>query len=976
MPNAQKLWQDFISSAGNGNIKPRAARQFIGREELLQFYFELKDRAREERFEGCYVVNFYGEPGIGKSTLLRQIESRLQTEAKDTKEKPPVILRADFDSPALSSVQDVLGLFRTQLLSQVKGAAFPFFDMAIHLLVQKQGRRLLPDEEKELLMDNPVLSFAMGTVADIVGLGTVLGAVQAVLQAKDGAAAFLRDRKKYIRRTYEEIQNLDVPDLIRRLPWYFAMDVNATKELPAIFVFLDTYERAAGQFDGAGYNAGFDESWLTGRDGLIASLGNAVFAIAGREPLPCGNEDDGWHIVRVNADTGEAERYQRKLDVLSETESMALLAGCGMSDELAGAVCRLTGGDPVFLELCLDQYDHLIAAGETPAPDSFGTDTTRLVERHTRYLPAHLREPLFLLAAMGRWTDAQYDKIRETAGLLYYPISDSMDYRRLTSLSYIWPDGDGWAMRDKVAEALSRELTFGIRSGVLDKIISLASAEETAFRLHSAEAWYAMAFHMWEAHRDALPFSRQCTLLRSWGSVCGELQELLLGESRKRRFAESGEKAWTLLLELCENEQNTQGKPAPDFCRAQYELGRHYWDAGEWELCAAHFRRAAQGYRELGTIWSTNTMLAEGALHAACDQLGDQDAAPGDNDLVWEYTWTGTETVEDLELLQDWAYFRLNSNVGNMDGYYFLMRKIAGAYRALDVKPSRAVLASEIQTIGLYVQRQLDPQLLVKCANWDLMNPGPDSEEWDWDTPLFRDYSIGAETTKTCMELAERAKRVLAPTDPLIAFALDALARAQEAQCLYHLAIPIRQEALTLFLAAYGPDAKDTLNQEGKLIDAYRKAKKPDEAIRLQQNRLEYARETMDADHQKRELIRTADLYRHLLSAADSPERIQECFTALNGFLEELRALPGIVLEENIVPWGRAAIWCLNHSERDIVPDTEQFVSAVVDFCKNISHMVLYMEAGRTVAQVILEGMEGESGWRLDLWENCQPEDR
>lgn len=813
MPNAQKLWRDFMNSAGSGNAGPRAARQFIGRDELIKLYFELKDRAQREQFEGCYVVNFYGEPGIGKSTLLRQIESRLQKEAKDSKKKPPVILRA-----------------------------------------------------------------------------------------------------------------------------------------------------------------GFDESWLTGGDGLIASLGNAVFAVAGREPLPCKEEEDNWHIIRVNADTGESEKYQRKLDVLSDAESRALLTGCGMSDELAGAVCRLTAGDPVFLELCLDQYDHLIAAGETPTPDKFGKDTARLVERHTRYLPAHLWEPLSLLAAMGRWTDAQYDAIREAAGLLYYPISDSADYRRLTGLSYVWPEGDGWAMRDNVADVLAKGLTFGIRSGVLDKMISLASAEETAFRLRSAEAWYALAFHMWETYRDTLPFSKQCAFLRNWGGVCDELQELLLDESEKRRFAGSGEKAWALLMELCENKQNTRDKPTPDSCRAQYELGRHYWDVREWELCVSHLRQAVQGYRELGGACSVNTLLAEGALRAAFDRLGGHDADPEADGFDWEYAWTGTESAEDLELLQEWACFRLNSDGGSLDGYYSMMRKIAGAYLSLGGKPSRSALAAEIQTIGLYVPQQYDPQRRAKFENQGSEDARIDGREWNWNTSLFQDYNTGAETAKICMELVERAKRVLSPADPLIAFALDALARAQEGQCLYHLAIPIRQEALTLLLAAYGPGAKDTLNQEKALIDAYRKAKKLNDAIRLQQNRLEYARETSDTFRRKAELARAADLYRHLLSAADGDEQTRECFTALNELLEELRALPGTVFEENIVPWGRAAVWCLNHAEKDVESDTERFVSAVVDFCKDIPHMVLYVAEDGTAAQVILRGMEEESGWRHELWENCRPD--
>lgn len=222
------------------------------------------------------------------------------------------------------------------------------------------------------------------------------------------------------------------------------------------------------------------------------------------------------------------------------------------------------------------------------------------------------------------------------------------------------------------------------------------------------------------------------------------------------------------------------------------------------------------------------------------------------------------------------------------------------------------------------------------------------------------------------MELVERAKRVLSPADPLIAFALDALAQAQEAQCLYHLAIPVRQEAFGLFLAAYGPDARNTMNQEKALIDAYRKAGKLTQAFRLQWDRLKRTRKTADAWRQKAELTRTADLCRRLLSAADGPEQIRECFTALNALLEELRALPGTVYEETVVPWDRAAVWCLSHPERDVEPDTGRFVSAVAGFCKNISHMIFSVEDGRTVAQVILEGMEEESGWRHDLWEDCR----
>lgn len=978
MPNAQKLWQDFQESAQNSGARPRAARQFIGRYELIQLYFELTERARRERFEGCYVVNFYGEPGIGKSTLLRQIESRLQTEATDPKNKPPVILRADFDNPALSSVQDLLGLFRTQLLSQVKGAAFPFFDMAIHLLVRKQGRRLLPDEEKESMMDNQVLSFAM----DTVGLGSVLGAFQAVFQVRDSVANLLKNRKDHIRRTYEEIRNLDAPDLIRRLPWYFAMDVNATKDLPMLCVFLDTYERAAGQADSVGYNAGFDESWLTGRDGLIANLGNAVFAIAGREPLPCGEEEDTWHIIRANADTGESERYQRKLDVLSDAECKELLTGCGLSDELAEAVCRMTGGDPVFLELCLDQYDHLIAAGEPPTPDKFGTDTARLVERHTRYLPAHLREPLSLLAAMGRWTDAQYDKVREAAGLLYYPISDSADYRRLTSLSYVWPEGNGWTMRDKVAEVLSKGLTSGIRRMLLNILIPLAAAEREVFHLKEAEVWYALAVNLGRNDRVLLSSEEYCALLNDWADVCGELLHTLRDEKNQKRFAAAYRRARELKLELCQKE--AENRITPELCRAQYEMGDACQREGRYDEALPWLREASLGYLELKGPKAPHTVLAAGALHYCCEELGKEDTAPRTRDIPWDYDWTGEETAEELDILQRWVSLWINANGsgGTYDESFPLMQRIVNAYRALEdsaghKRPSPAALAAEIFVARLYVDRQRDPALLVKLA---MCGDRIDEEEWDWNIPLFRNPEAGAETITTCMELVERVRRALPPTDPLIAEALDILAEAQELKCLYHLAIPVRQEAMNLLRTAYGFESQGAQIQEEKLIADYQKAGKPDDAIYLQKIRLERvqkAGEELTVKKEitlKRELSRAAGLCRHRLSAADGDEQIRECLAALNDLLEELRALPGAVSEENIVPWGRAAIWCLNHAEKDVEPDTERFVSAVVDFCKDIPHMVLYMEDGRTAAQVILEGMEEESGWRYDLWEDYQPD--
>ena len=132
-------------------------------------------------------MNYHGIGGVGKSSLLHQLEKELLGSEEDGqrqgwdlgaeacararsklaalgKKQRPVVLRADFDDSSLNTPEDVLFRFRTQILSQYPGAVFPLFDMAMHRLSQKYGKPLPPEEQKELLIDNPVLSFALDTV--------------------------------------------------------------------------------------------------------------------------------------------------------------------------------------------------------------------------------------------------------------------------------------------------------------------------------------------------------------------------------------------------------------------------------------------------------------------------------------------------------------------------------------------------------------------------------------------------------------------------------------------------------------------------------------------------------------------------------------------------------------------------------------------------------------------------------------------
>ena len=481
MPNAASLWEAFQRQEG---VKPRAVRRFTDRQDFRQAYYALVGRAIEDKFEGYYIMNYYGLGGAGKSSLLRRLEEELlgdgelpEDEAraaclaareKLSRRRKAVVLRADFDDAALNSPEDVLLRFRAQLMRQNDKAFFPLFDMAMLRLSQKYGRRLPPDEEKELVTDNPVISFALDVVGDLTGVGLLIGAAQTAAKVGQGVARTLAGRKNAIRKANAEMSRMDVPDLERRLPYYFAMDVNAM-DLPLVCVYLDTYEKMTARAEGVGRSTGFDEEWLKGNRGLVRNLGSAVFVIAGREQLR-------W------TDLPFEERY---IEALSQADSVDFLTSCGIEDsELCAGLYRLTGGEPIYLDLCVDEYERLTDPdrGDRKAPGDltvkdFGENRDRLVERHTRYIPSNLRDALYLLAAMGRWSDAVCEELSRT---LPIPSPAGTEYYQLTHLSYVRQEQESWVMHRPVAEVLAKELRPDLRERLVSALLKLAEEDPAA----------------------------------------------------------------------------------------------------------------------------------------------------------------------------------------------------------------------------------------------------------------------------------------------------------------------------------------------------------------------------------------------------------------------------------------------------------------------------------------------------------------
>lgn len=655
MPKASSLWAAFQSQ---NEVKPRAVRKFTDRQDFRQAYYALVSSALRENFQNYYIINYYGIGGVGKSALLRRLEAELlrdgdlpEDDARSACEeartqlrklgrwRKPAVFRADFDDAALKTPQDALLRFRAQLMRQYDNAFFPLFDMAMLRLSQKYGRSLPPDEQKELLTDNPVISFALDAVGDFTGAGLLIGAAQTAAKVGQSVAHALAGQKGAIKRTNTEISRMDAPDLERRLPYYFAMDVNAMG-LPLVCVYLDTYEKMTARAEGAGRSTGFDEEWLRGELGLVRNLGNAVFAIAGREKLQ-------WT---------EFSFEDRYIQALTEADSVGFLASCGIEDSgLCAELYELTGGEPIYLDLCVDEYEHLTASGkEHLTREDFGGSRDRLVERHTRYIPENLRDALYLLAAMGHWTDAVCEELSRT---LPIPSPDGTEYYQLTHLSYVLKEDEGWTMHRPVARVLAESLSSALRKRLISALLKLAEEDPAALDILEgmtrtapdclAQAMEKQARADCEASRYLEARRRQEQAVALWktlGSECAAeygkslaaLADILRAQLKNRPAApaQSGaggalqvQQGWQDLKEFCQEAIQTCEKLGEGQERALARLWERKANGedmlSEWDAAISSWERTLELNRELGgseAVWR-NAQLQIGWDHRLAGHL-------------------------------------------------------------------------------------------------------------------------------------------------------------------------------------------------------------------------------------------------------------------------------------------------------------------------------------------------------------------
>ena len=374
--------------------------------------------------EGSTLIIFYGAGGVGKTALLKKIEYEIKHLDELTRKKCHYIT---YDFSLGTDLREVLKTLKIQLSDY--GCEFPFFDIGDYYYSLKIGQDISPPKAKSMMENIPwVRKIKNSVIAVEKTMGTAspfLNVARKFFETTDQILETIPITKmvstcfsvadiilmEYMKRTkpsdedHKQMRNqLNAISqeknpfaLYEFLPALFAMDVadwiTATKN--NLVVILDNYESLIGATSFATAEQSKRDIWL--RE-LISIIPNTLWTIAGRNRL-------NWNDELAD------ELEQHLITALSADYSDKFFQHVGVVDKnLRDELVKLTGGYPVFLDLCADVYcEYKRQHNDEPKIAEFGQKREEVIGRILRYLNAAgddtAKDMLEFLCILGVWTD-------------------------------------------------------------------------------------------------------------------------------------------------------------------------------------------------------------------------------------------------------------------------------------------------------------------------------------------------------------------------------------------------------------------------------------------------------------------------------------------------------------------------------------------------------------------------------------------
>jgi hypothetical protein len=432
-----------IQRASEREQRPSALDVFTDREELIAAF---ERNLAHKQPQDHRVLVFYGDGGIGKTTLLQKLEQL-------HRQRCPQALMERLDLAGADTTPPDLLLYRLRRLFPT--IPFPSFSLAL----AEYGRRFHPEQvygndRKELLQGAgpyaDVLAGGMEVLGQLSGVGLAVSAMKAAATAKRQISDWVQQRAEpWLQRSHSYTEE----QLLAQLPLQWARDFRQalssqldqgwddaiTYSGPPPLIALDTYETLWHSGMGkSGRRREPRERWLVN---LVSELPEVLWLIGGRDRL-------SWEEAYDQAWSEACE--QHLVGQLSDNDARSFLAKRGIKEPaIVEKILRQAAGVPFYLELETQLHDKTPAAERTP--EVFGGSQQEQIDRLLTHLDASERATLKLLAAFGIW-DRELFSQAVSHFATGYPATGAAELGRFWSIE---PIGAGrWQLHNEMAHHL------------------------------------------------------------------------------------------------------------------------------------------------------------------------------------------------------------------------------------------------------------------------------------------------------------------------------------------------------------------------------------------------------------------------------------------------------------------------------------------------------------------------------------------
>ena len=420
----------------------REIMNFQGRDTYLRvLYRKYKELHNKICIEGITEPAFFtleGDAGIGKSYLIEYLCQCLDNMHKEDIDTPEYIcVELNENSDKISILYEL----SKQIKEKCNISSFPNFDTAYanYTGTEKEKTGL-----RALISGHTPADFVVEFGSSVVSSTNPISSIFTALKIIEKAVPLVSDIAAAIEsiNVDNEIKTSSRSILYNNMHLYFIKDmykVMQTRRKPLI-IFFDNYEAYITYLKGEQHI--FDDKWLREELGsLMLSVPNLLWVFSGRDQLTynrCPANNDQLDFIKKNNYTP----WESKLTVLSNTDAETYLRkeitrieedfkksnvsinvsqlymgsiisttqkDVQLDEKLIHHLVTISGGFPIILAMCVEQYQNIRIDGKTPSVTDFDIDYEHLYYRYFRYIDSNIetRDALLFLACLGKWTDEE-----------------------------------------------------------------------------------------------------------------------------------------------------------------------------------------------------------------------------------------------------------------------------------------------------------------------------------------------------------------------------------------------------------------------------------------------------------------------------------------------------------------------------------------------------------------------------------------